>query len=303
MLRVEHLSKSYGAYHALLDVSFQVGAGETAGLLGPNGAGKTTLFRILTGFLPATEGSAWVDGLEMASDPIAVKKIIGYLPETPPLYLDARVSEYLRFAAEIKGVPPKKIAARVEWAMDAVGVKARAGQILGTLSKGFRQRVGLAMSILHDPKLLILDEPTVGLDPAQIAEIRELIKDLARERTILLSSHILSEVSMLCGKIVVLAGGKVLAENTQEGLRALEAGDASVSIRVKDGQGEWASLLGKKLGLKQVVAEKNRASFYDPRLPALTPELVKTLVEMNEEILEVRPADPSLEAVFLKLTK
>ncbi|MBL8995312.1 MAG: ABC transporter ATP-binding protein [Spirochaetia bacterium] len=303
MLRVEHLSKTYGSYRALTGVSFQVGSGETAGLLGPNGAGKTTLFRILTGFLPATEGSAWVDGLEIARDPIAVKKIIGYLPETPPLYLDARVSEYLRFAAEIKGVEAKKIAARVDWAMDAVGVKERAGQILGTLSKGYRQRVGLAMAILHDPKLLILDEPTVGLDPAQIAEIRALIKDLARERTILLSSHILSEVSMLCGKIVVLAGGNVLAENTQEGLRALESGDSSVSVRVKNGKGEWAARLGEKLGLKQIVADQDEAVFYDPRLPAITPELVKTLVAMNEEILEVRPADPSLEAVFLKLTK
>ncbi len=212
MIEVENLVKKYGDLHALRDVSFRVAAGEVVGFLGPNGAGKTTTMRILTGFLPATSGTVRVDGHDVSEDSIETRRQIGYLPETPPLYNDLTVDSYLGFVAKIKGIPRARRAERIDHAADSCGLSTVRRRVIGTLSKGFRQRVGIAQALVHDPKVLILDEPTVGLDPHQIIEIRNLIASLAGERTVVLSTHILPEVAQLCKRVIIISDGRIVAD-------------------------------------------------------------------------------------------
>ena len=224
MIEVEHLVKSYRELKAVDDVSFQVQSGEILGFLGPNGAGKTTTMRILTGVLPPTSGKAKVCGFDVFENPIEVKKRIGYLPENPPVYTDMTASSYLRFVASIKGVPRKQRESEVERVADKTSCTQFLHRVIGNLSKGQRQRVGLAQALLGDPEVLILDEPTVGLDPAQIIEVRELIKSLAGKHTIVLSTHILPEVTAICQKALIIAQGRVVAYDTLEGLQRANAG-------------------------------------------------------------------------------
>jgi ABC-2 type transport system ATP-binding protein len=224
MIEVEHLVKSYRELKAVDDVSFQVQSGEILGFLGPNGAGKTTTMRILTGVLPPTSGKAKVCGFDVFENPIEVKKRIGYLPENPPVYTDMTASSYLRFVASIKGVPRKQRESEVERVAHKTSCMQFLHRVIGNLSKGQRQRVGLAQALLGDPEVLILDEPTVGLDPAQIIEVRELIKSLAGKHTIVLSTHILPEVTAICQKALIIAQGRVVAYDTLEGLQRANAG-------------------------------------------------------------------------------
>jgi ABC-2 type transport system ATP-binding protein len=223
MIEVEHLVKSYRELKAVDDVSFQVQSGEILGFLGPNGAGKTTTMRILTGVLPPTSGKAKVCGFDVFENPIEVKRRIGYLPENPPVYTDMTARSYLRFVASIKGVPRKAREAEIERVATKTSCAQFLHRVIGNLSKGQRQRVGLAQALLGDPEVLILDEPTVGLDPAQIIEVRELIKSLAGKHTIVLSTHILPEVTAICQKALIIAQGRVVAYDTLEGLQRAHA--------------------------------------------------------------------------------
>ncbi|MBX7192733.1 MAG: ABC transporter ATP-binding protein [Sandaracinaceae bacterium] len=229
MIEVEHLSKSYGARRAVEDLSFSVKKGEVVGFLGPNGAGKSTTLRMLTGFLPPTAGRIRIDGLDMLSEPVEAKKRIGYMPEACPLYGEMRVEEYLRYRAELKGVAGRNIGARVGAALEMASVKEVAGRIIGQLSKGTRQRVGLADALVSDPPLLVLDEPTAGLDPNQIRQVRDVIKGLAGQKTVLLSTHILPEVEASCGRVVIIHRGKLVREGAPDRIRSMGPG-ASVML-------------------------------------------------------------------------
>jgi len=214
MIEVNHLTKRYGDLTAVSDVSFSVAPGQIVGFLGPNGAGKTTTMRIITSFLPATAGSVKVAGYDIFEDSFEVRKRIGYLPEHPPLYTDMTVTSYLRFVARIKGVPRNEVAAALERAVERCGLTEVAHRVTGFLSKGFRQRLGLAQAIIHNPAVLVLDEPTIGLDPKQIIDIRTLIKELGGEHTVVLSTHILPEVSQVCDKVVIINMGRIVVEES-----------------------------------------------------------------------------------------
>jgi ABC-2 type transport system ATP-binding protein len=232
MIEVHHLVKTYRELKAVQDVSFTVAKGEIVGFLGPNGAGKTTIMRMITGVLPPTSGSVKVAGFDVFEQPMEVKKRIGYLPETPPVYTEMTVRSYLRFVAEIKGVPSKVRGADVDQAAEKTNCDKYIHRVIGNLSKGQRQRVGIAQALLGNPEVLILDEPTVGLDPGQIIEVRELIKSLAGKHTIILSTHILPEVVATCQRVVMLALGKVVADDTLQGLQRGHASAATADGRI-----------------------------------------------------------------------
>jgi ABC-type multidrug transport system ATPase subunit len=225
MIEVSQLEKKYGDFTALHGITFRVEKGEIVGLLGPNGAGKSTTMKILSAFMPASNGSAKVAGFDVFEDPMEVKKRVGYLPENPPLYLDMRVKEYLAFVAELKQVPSAKIEERLTYVLSHCGLADRAQSVIRNLSKGYRQRVGIAQAIVHDPEVVILDEPTVGLDPVQIVEIRNLIKNLAKTHTVILSTHILPEVMMTCDRVVLINRGRVLADGSVASLTQGSAGN------------------------------------------------------------------------------
>jgi len=214
MIRVENLSKRYGDFTAVYNVSFQVEKGEIVGFLGPNGAGKTTTMRILTGYMPASEGTVTIAGFDVFDDDLEVKQRIGYLPEHPPVYNDMSVRSYLQFVSKIRGIPRSERSEAVDRVIERCGLKDVNGWIIGKLSKGFKQRVGLAQALVHNPEVLVLDEPTIGLDPRQIREIRELIKDLAGEHTVVLSTHILPEVEMICERVLIIDMGRIVADDS-----------------------------------------------------------------------------------------
>jgi ABC-2 type transport system ATP-binding protein len=233
MIEVENLSKSYAGFRAVQGISFHVNKGEIVGFLGPNGAGKSTTMKILSGYLPPTDGRIRIAGYDVVTDSIEVRKRIGYMPENVPLYTDMRVNEFLRFRAELKKVPSRKIKERVETVKDLCHLKDVENKIIGTLSKGYRQRVGLADALVHEPDLLILDEPTIGLDPNQIRSVRDLIKDLGKRHTILLSTHILSEVELTCSRVIVINRGRIEASDTPNNLTKLVRGGGSIRLEVK----------------------------------------------------------------------
>lgn len=218
MIEINNLTKRYGDFLAVDDISFNVEKGKILGFLGPNGAGKTTTMRIITGFMPPSEGNVTISGYDVLDKPLLTKNKIGYLPETPPLYLDMTVSEYLNFAGLLKQVPNQKINAAVDNACSKVDINDVKNKVIKALSKGYKQRVGLAQAIIHDPEVLILDEPTIGLDPIQIREVRDLIKSLAGNHTIVLSTHILPEVDMTCDEVVIIKKGKIIAQDTPKNL-------------------------------------------------------------------------------------
>ena len=220
MIEVKNLVKQYGDFAAVQGLSFDVPKGEILGLLGPNGAGKSTTMKILSAYMPATSGEVKVAGFDVFDDPMEVKKRVGYLPEIPPLYLEMRVKEYLEFVADLKLVPKDKKKERVQYVMDRCALNENSKRIIATLSKGFKQRVGIAQALVHDPEVVILDEPTVGIDPVQIVEIRNLIKDLAGTHTVILSTHILPEVVMTCKKVLLINHGKIMVNDTVENLTA-----------------------------------------------------------------------------------
>lgn len=308
MIEVKKLTKFYGPTRAVEDVSFTVEKGEILGLLGPNGAGKTTIMRILTGFFQPTSGSAKIAGFDVVEETMEVKKRIGYLQEVLPLYHEMVLSSYLEFVAELKGVPKSDRKKQIQKAMELTKTADVSKRIIGRLSRGYKQRVGLAQALLNEPQVLILDEPTIGLDPKQIIEIRELIKNMAGERTVILSSHILPEVSMTCNKVVIIDAGHIVAEDTQEGLLKKSEGGDRVSVRLK-GRVSAETLKEEIAKIKnaEAVSIKNegggtileivRSGSKDVR-----EDIFKTAVKNDWVILEMKSAALNLEQVFLKLT-
>jgi len=261
MIQVENLTKRYAGVPALNGVSFAVNRGEIVGFLGPNGAGKSTTMRILTGFIPASTGRVQVAGFDVFENSLEVRRHIGYMPENNPLYVDMRVAEYLKFRVKIKGVPRSERRDRLEEVVKQCGLDEVRNRVIGQLSKGFRQRVGLADALLAEPDLLILDEPTIGLDPVQIRQVRQLIKDLGKRHTILISSHILSEVEMTCNRVIILHKGRILASDPPENLvKTLHAGGV-ISVEVRGPAAEIAAQLRDVVGVAGVTADAGADDF------------------------------------------
>jgi ABC-2 type transport system ATP-binding protein len=310
LIEVQHLTKRYGRVTAVDDLTFRVERGEILGFLGPNGAGKTTTMRILAGYMPATEGKAVVAGFDVFEQPIEAKRRTGYLPETPPLYPEMTVRDYLQFVAriKIKGIRASERRTRVEDAMRRTRVDDMAKRHCGKLSKGYRQRVGLAQAILHNPEVLILDEPTAGLDPKQIIETRELIKELAGTHTIVLSTHILPEVSQTCDRVVIINKGRVVAVDTPANLTGRLRGGAETMYVQIDASGTDASTVLRSLpgvtGLSIVDRHDGIIGYevVSERQSDVRRDLARAVVSQNWGLLELRPSRLSLEEIFLSLT-
>jgi gliding motility-associated transport system ATP-binding protein len=307
VIEVQHLTKRYGRVTAVDDVSFRVERGEILGFLGPNGAGKTTTMRILTGYMPASEGRATVAGYDVFDSPIEAKRRTGYLPETPPLYPDMTVREYLDFVARIKGVPSAERRERVDAVMQRTRVADMATRHCGKLSKGYRQRVGLAQAILHNPEVLILDEPTAGLDPKQIIETRDLIRGLAGDHTIVLSTHILPEVSQTCQRVVIINKGRVVAVDTPENLTARLQGAETLYVQIDAPGADIAGALTAVPGVTRVASadtqpESGAFEVESERGRDVRRELARDVVTRGWGLLELRPMRMSLEEVFLQVT-
>jgi gliding motility-associated transport system ATP-binding protein len=307
MIEVQHLTKRYGPVTAVNDVTFKVEAGEILGFLGPNGAGKTTTMRVITGYIPATEGQVVVAGHDVFEQPIEAKRRTGYLPETPPLYPDMTVREYLTFVARIKGVARRETASRVDEAMKKTRVGDMAGRHCAKLSKGYRQRVGLSQAILHNPEVLVLDEPTAGLDPKQIIETRQLIRDLGGSHTIVLSTHILPEVSQTCQRVVIINKGKVVAVDTPGNLTARLQGSETIYLQVAGPADQVETGLALLSGVTRVAASAGRDGLLDVEVDSehgmdVRRELAAAVVGRGWGLLELRPMRMSLEDIFLSLT-
>ncbi len=307
MIEVQHLTKRYGPFTAVDDVSFRVERGEILGFLGPNGAGKTTTMRVLTGAMPPTEGRAIVAGFDVIDQPLEAKRRTGYLPETPPLYPDMSVRDYLDFVAKIKGVPRTDRRARVTAVMERTRVSDMANRLCGKLSKGYRQRVGLAQALLHNPDVLILDEPTAGLDPKQIIETRQLIKELAGDHTVVLSTHILPEVSQTCQRVVIINKGRVVAVDTPENLTSRLRGSEAMYVQVEANASDVKAALERVPGVMRVSLTDTRGSITGFEVAGeagrdVRRELAQAIVASGWGLLELRPMRMSLEEIFLSLT-
>jgi len=308
MIEATNLTKRYGPYTAVSGISFKVEKGEIVGFLGPNGAGKTTTMRLLTGFMVPTEGQAIVAGIDVAKHPVEAKRRIGYLPENPPVYLEMPVRGYLRFVAQIKEIPPGDRESRIDDAMGRVGITSVADKLIGRLSKGYRQRVGLAQAIVHNPDVVILDEPTIGLDPNQIKEIRKLIHDLAGEHTVMLSTHILAEVEMTCSRVIIIDKGKVVAQGSPEELSSKVRGGGEVFVVVRGATGEAEEALSSVKGVESVRKEgtfgRGSQAFVVTAAGRedLRENLAKSVVKAGLGLVELRAARLGLEEVFSELT-
>ncbi|MCE5251821.1 ABC transporter ATP-binding protein [bacterium] len=307
MIEVENLTKYYGTKIALDKVSFTVRKGEVLGFLGPNGAGKSTAMKIITCYLSPTEGTVKVDGLDVFEDSLEVRKRIGYLPETPPLYLDMSVKNYLEFCAKIKGVSLKALRKSVDSAVERCGLTEYYNSQCKALSKGYRQRVGLAQAIVHNPHVLILDEPTIGLDPIQIVEIRNLIKSFGGDHTVVLSTHILPEVDMTCERVIIINDGVVVAEDTTKNLRANIPQKEQLYVEVGGKSHQLRAQLEKIKGVSSVKEElsPNDTVKYTIDLEEganIRAEIAKTVINENLDLLQLKDMSMSLEDIFIRVT-
>jgi len=306
MIEVAGLKKVYGSRAAVDGINFSVSKGEILGFLGPNGAGKTTTMRILTGYVPPTSGTARVGGFDVQDSPIEVKKRIGYLPEHPPLYTEMLVRPFLRFAARLRGVPRKELNGRVDRAIDRCGLQPVAGRLIGNLSKGYQQRVGLAQAILHDPDVLILDEPTVGLDPSQIREIRQLIKSFAGEHTVILSTHILAEVTMTCNRVLIINEGRIAADETMERLRARGERTQRIAVRLARPPADPEGALRAVPGVLSVTREAAPDGSFTVEMDSARDareEIARLAVTQQWGLLEMRAITLSLEDIFIRIIR
>lgn len=311
MIEVRHVVKRYGDRVAVQGLSFDVARGEVVGFLGPNGAGKSTTLRMLTGFLEPSEGEIRVAGLDARKEPTEVKRKVGYMPEAVPLYLDMRVAEYLRFRAELKGVPRVHIAKGVDRALELANVGDVRGRIIGQLSKGYRQRVGLADALVADPPILILDEPTAGLDPNQIRQVRDLIRSLSHEKTVLLSTHILPEVEAICGRVIIIDRGRMVSSGRTEDLRTMGEGVRALGLEVRAEQAALQAALAKvdhgggaivitPLGTEGIL--RARIEVEVTRLDQVAESVFRAVADAGLNLREMRREDASLEDVFTRLT-
>lgn len=307
MIEVRHLTKRYGAHLAVDDLSFTVESGKIYGLLGPNGAGKSTTMNIITGCLAASEGEVIVNGHDIFEEPVAAKKCVGYLPEIPPVYTDMTVSEYLRFIAEAKDVPVKERKAQLEEILESTGLADVRGRLINNLSKGYRQRVGIAQALVGNPEIVILDEPTVGLDPKQIIEIRDLIRMLGQKHTVILSSHILSEVSAVCDSVMIIAHGRLVANGTPEELTRLFAGEQEIHMELKGNEDAVRGALGalENAAAADIACENGvtRATLRPENGADIREAVFRACVKANLPILEMHTERASLEEIFLELTQ
>ena len=302
MIRIENITKQYGKRLAVNDMSFTVEKGEIVGFLGPNGAGKTTTMRILTGFLMPTSGDAWIADHNMATDSLRGRRLIGYLPEVVPLYMDMTTRAYLYFAARIRGLDKAKTKSRIDEVVEQCALEEYVDVLLSKLSKGFRQRVGLAQAIIHDPEVLILDEPTIGIDPIQISQTRQLIRTLGENRTILLSTHILPEVSMTCQRVIIIHQGRIVAQDRIENLSTLLKRDKRLRLRIQGPATEVSNSLGK-IGAIQEVSYKEPYHLVE-FAPESEPqaEIAQALLQGGWTLLSMEAVEMSLEDIFLQLT-
>ncbi len=302
MIEVLDLKKTYGPKIAVDSITFNVGKGEILGFLGPNGAGKTTTMRMITGFIPPTAGTAKISGFDILENPIEAKRKIGYLPEMPPLYKEMVVRSYLQFVSEIKGVEKNSSKKRVGDAIELCGLGDVAGRIIAHLSKGYRQRVGLAQALLHEPEVLILDEPTSGLDPKQIIDIRNLIKELGRERTVILSTHILPEVSMVCQKVLIINEGKLIAEDSIEGLTKSLRGSDSVIATICRDESRFPHTVMRYEGIVKIQKKSELTFQIDmERSSNIVDIIAEKIVNDGFGLKELKRVPPNLEEVFIKL--
>lgn len=302
MIEVSHLSKNYGERRAITDLSFKIEKGDVVGFLGPNGAGKSTTMKIITGFMAPTSGEAKVCGYDVFMNPIEVKKRIGYLPETPPLYPEMLVEEYLRFVAELKQVPTEKLKPFVDRALEKAQLTHVRRRLIRNLSKGFKQRVGIAQALVSDPEVLVLDEPTVGLDPKQVAEIRDLIKELRGEHTVILSTHILPEVQASCNRVIIIHEGQIVAQESIEQISKLSSGTIMLNIKTRK-----HGVLESKLSALDGVSHVETLSSQQYKLTIDDDEdviesVAREVMNSGLGLLELAPAHANLEDVFLKLT-
>ena len=302
MIRADGLTKDYGTRRAIENLTFEARQGEVVGFLGPNGAGKTTTMRILTGYLPPTYGAAKVAGFDIISESLEVRRRVGYLPETVPLYPDMVVFDYLKFMADLRHLPNAED--MVLDALEMVGMEERAEGYISALSKGMRQRIGLAQALLHKPEVLILDEPTIGLDPAQVVEVRNIIRDIGKERTVLLSTHILSEAQALCDRVLIINKGHIVAEDSPENLQARLVGAERSILRVKGDTDELAPKIAAIAGVQNVKTQADGTLEFQfaPGMD-IRPEVARIAVKAGYDLLELRPVGMSLEEIFLELTR
>lgn len=308
MISVENVSKKFGAIRAVNGVSFKIETGEVVGFLGPNGAGKSTTMRMITGFLPATEGRVEISGIDMAANPVAAKAKIGYLPESAALYTDMEVTDFLMFMGRMRGMTAAKLHERLKAVIRQCQLEGVLGRKIATLSKGYRQRVGLAQALLHDPDILVLDEPTVGLDPNQIFEIRELIRDIGRHKTILLSTHILQEVSATCQRVIIINGGRIVAEGTPESLTAGDMTQASYRTAIRGAAQPIREELMKLPGVTSVALSRSEGDLHHFTVSAsgaedLSELIFRMVVQNNGSLALLTREKRSLEDVFKQLTK
>ena len=303
MIEVENLTRYYGTRRAINNLSFQIEKGEVVGFLGPNGAGKSTTMNIISCILSASSGSVKINGFDTFEQSLEIRKAIGYLPETPPLYPDMVVTDYLNFSAGIRGVDAKKTSAAVQRVLEKCSLKDVGHRIIGRLSKGYQQRVGLAQAMVHDPEILILDEPTIGLDPIQIIEIRKLIQELAAEHTIILSSHILPEITQICKRVIIINEGEIAAVDSLDGLTASLRKSERLSLTVRNPEGNVLEELKK---LDQVISTtkgEDNQYFIECKLRSnLQDDIAKLALTNQWGIVELKPVSMTLEDIFLKLT-
>jgi ABC-2 type transport system ATP-binding protein len=303
MIEVEQLSKSYGPREAIKNLSFQIKKGEVVGFLGPNGAGKSTTMNILSCIMPASSGSAKICGYDVFEHALEIRKLIGYLPETPPLYSDMVVYDYLTFAARLRNVPSKKTKIAVDQVIERCSLKEVDGRIIGRLSKGYQQRVGIAQALVHDPDILILDEPTIGLDPIQIIEIRKLIQELSASHTIILSSHILPEITQICKRVIIISDGQIAAVDSLEALTTRLRKGERLLLKLRQNNNE---IINKLRALKKVttVTEDQPTQFIIDCEPnaEIQDEIAQLTLDNKWGLIELKPVSMTLEDIFLKLT-
>jgi len=302
MIQVSDLTKDYGARRALYNISFDANQGEIVGFLGPNGAGKTTTMRILTGYMPPTDGTAVVAGYDVVEESLEVRRRVGYLPETVPLYDDMTALEYLKFFADLRRIPNSE--QRAYESLESVNLQDRANSYIGTFSKGMRQRVGLAQALIHRPEVLILDEPTIGLDPTQVVEMRSVIRDIGKDRTVLFSTHILSEAQQICDRVLIINKGKIVAEDTPENLQSRLVGSQRVVLRVRGESDELPGKIKKIKGVRDVEAKQDGSvEFEFSSGQDVRPQVAKTIIQAGYDLLEMKSVGMSLEEIFLELTR
>ena len=309
MIEVKNLTKQYGKIKAVDNISFSIKPGEVVGFLGPNGAGKTTTMSMMTGFISATKGEITIDGIDVTAEPERAKKQIGYLPDTPPVYLDLKVKEYLNFAAEIKGVKGKERNLAVQYVMEQTSIADIPGRLIKNLSRGYKQRVGLAQAMLGNPKVIIMDEPTIGLDPKQILEMRDVIKNLGTKHTVILSSHIMQEVSAVCDRVMIINKGKIVAEGTPESLSGeINKGANNIHLKIK---GTKAAIMQAIAPFEEIEAEEETITAHDNIVNItlfnndgidIRETIFNCMAKNDLPILLMKPAEMSLEDIFLSVT-